>query len=236
MKALDETARAPACNALVVFLGNFGPEGPETLLAKKFGGPVMFVAAAEENGDVLDRATGATPTAACSTARYNLGLRGVQRRIFPSTRWARAEDMAEMIAEFVPVARAHPGPAKPQGHHLRPAARMISWPATRPSRPLYDLGVDVRGKLASWICWWPTRRMTDDPRIPDVMADMADELGAGQPVCLASCRRLAQYELTLLDWAEAAQGRRASMWPLPTSAGRPSRPSSALCPAMSTAA
>ena len=35
------------CNALVVFLGNFGPETPETLIAQKFDGPCMYVAAAE---------------------------------------------------------------------------------------------------------------------------------------------------------------------------------------------
>ncbi|MBR7061221.1 MAG: fucose isomerase, partial [Eubacterium sp.] len=41
------------CNALVVFLGNFGPETPETLIAEKFDGPVMFVAAAEGDGDLI---------------------------------------------------------------------------------------------------------------------------------------------------------------------------------------
>ncbi|MBO4342654.1 MAG: fucose isomerase, partial [Clostridia bacterium] len=45
-KAIDDVL-AKGVNALVVFLGNFGPETPETLLAKKFPGPVMFVAAAE---------------------------------------------------------------------------------------------------------------------------------------------------------------------------------------------
>ena len=52
MKALDEIKDGGA-NALVVYLGNFGPEGPETLLAQKFDGPVMFVAAAEETGKNL---------------------------------------------------------------------------------------------------------------------------------------------------------------------------------------
>ena len=46
LKALDEL-KAAGCNALVVYLGNFGPESSETLLAKYFDGPVMFVAAAE---------------------------------------------------------------------------------------------------------------------------------------------------------------------------------------------
>ena len=46
-----EDITAAGVNALVVFLGNFGPEGPETMLAQRFtairGNSVMFVAAAE---------------------------------------------------------------------------------------------------------------------------------------------------------------------------------------------
>ena len=34
------------CNAAVIYLGNFGPEGPTTILASRFHGPVMVVAAA----------------------------------------------------------------------------------------------------------------------------------------------------------------------------------------------
>ena len=30
------------CNALCIYLGNFGPEIAETMLAQKFDGPVMF--------------------------------------------------------------------------------------------------------------------------------------------------------------------------------------------------
>ena len=51
-KALKELKKA-GCNALVVYLGNFGPETVETLLAKEFDGPVMFAAAAEETQDKL---------------------------------------------------------------------------------------------------------------------------------------------------------------------------------------
>ena len=51
-KALEE-ARQAGCNALTVFLGNFGPETPETLLAKYFDGPCMFVAAAEGDGGLI---------------------------------------------------------------------------------------------------------------------------------------------------------------------------------------
>lgn len=45
LAALADVEKA-GCSALVVFLGNFGPETPETLLAQRFDGPVMYCAAA----------------------------------------------------------------------------------------------------------------------------------------------------------------------------------------------
>ena len=39
--AAIEDVKAHGVNALVVFLGNFGPETPETLLCQHFDGPVM---------------------------------------------------------------------------------------------------------------------------------------------------------------------------------------------------
>ena len=41
-KAVDDV-KANGVNALVVFLGNFGPETPETMIADWFEGPVMYV-------------------------------------------------------------------------------------------------------------------------------------------------------------------------------------------------
>ena len=41
MLAAVKEAKDAGCNALVVFLGNFGPETPETLIAREFDGPVM---------------------------------------------------------------------------------------------------------------------------------------------------------------------------------------------------
>ena len=52
-KALEDVNKAE-CNALVVFLGNFGPETPETLIAERFDGPCMYVAAAEGDGDMIN--------------------------------------------------------------------------------------------------------------------------------------------------------------------------------------
>ena len=54
MLAAVQEVKAAGCNALTVFLGNFGPETPETLIAKYFDGPCMFVAAAEGDGDLIN--------------------------------------------------------------------------------------------------------------------------------------------------------------------------------------
>ena len=55
--------QAAGCNALTVLPGQLRPRDPETLIAKYFDGPVMYVAAAEGDGDRSTAA--ATPTAAC---------------------------------------------------------------------------------------------------------------------------------------------------------------------------
>ena len=85
LKAVKDVSAA-GCNALVVFLGNFGPETPETLIARNFDGPCMFVAAAEGDGDLINgRGDAYCGMLNCS---YNLGMRhlnGISRNI----PWAR---------------------------------------------------------------------------------------------------------------------------------------------------
>ena len=84
LKAVDEV-KAAGCNALVVFLGNFGPETPETLIARNFDGPCMYVAAAEGDGDLINgRGDAYCGMLNCS---YNLGMRHLKPS-FPSTPWA----------------------------------------------------------------------------------------------------------------------------------------------------
>ncbi|MDL2251186.1 fucose isomerase, partial [Lachnospiraceae bacterium OttesenSCG-928-J05] len=99
-----EDVKAAGCNALVVYLGNFGPEISETLLAKHFEGPKMFVAAAEETGDNL---VGGRGDAYCGmlNASYNLQLRNVKAYI-PEYPVGNAAECAEMIKEFAPIAKA----------------------------------------------------------------------------------------------------------------------------------
>ena len=108
--AAVEEAKKLGCNALVVFLGNFGPETPETLIKKFFDGPCMFVAAAEETGkDLVDgRGDAYCGMLNCS---YNLGLRKLKGFI-PEYPVGTADDIAKMIAEFMPVARTLIGLSK----------------------------------------------------------------------------------------------------------------------------
>ncbi|MBQ6017504.1 MAG: fucose isomerase, partial [Clostridiales bacterium] len=72
--------KAAGCNALCVYLGNFGPEISETMLAQQWGGPVMFCAAAEESQNDL---VGGRGDAYCGmlNASYNLKIRGVNAYI-----------------------------------------------------------------------------------------------------------------------------------------------------------
>ena len=97
VQALEDIRKA-GCNALCVYLGNFGPEISETLLAKHFDGPKMFVAAAEESGDNLCQGRG---DAYCGmlNASYNLALRNIKAYI-PEYPVGDAEDCADMIHEL----------------------------------------------------------------------------------------------------------------------------------------
>ena len=91
--------KAAGCNALVVFLGNFGPESSEPLLIKEFDGPAMVVAAAEETGEDLIDGRG---DAYCGVlnASYNLKLRNLKAYI-PEYPVGTAEECADMIKEFL---------------------------------------------------------------------------------------------------------------------------------------
>ena len=100
-KAVAEVNEA-GCNALTVFLGNFGPETPETLIAKFFDGPCMFVSAAEGDGDMINgRGDAYCGMLNCS---YNLGMRHLKGYI-PSYPVGTAEEIADKMIEFVPIAR-----------------------------------------------------------------------------------------------------------------------------------
>ena len=200
MKALAELAAA-GCNALVVYLGNFGPEGPETMLAQKFCGPVMFVAAAEESAADLIQGRG---DAYCGmlNASYNLGLRGVNAYI-PEYPVGTAAEVADMIAEFFPISRIILGlkNLKIFGFGPRPFDFVA---CNAPIKPLFDLGVEVQ-ENSELDLFASFNAHANDPRIESVASDMAAELGGGNKQS-GILPKLAQLEITLLDWAEKNAG------------------------------
>ena len=203
LKAVEE-AKAAGCNALVVFLGNFGPETPETLIAKYFDGPVMYAAAAEETGKNLINGRG---DAYCGmlNCSYNLGLRKLKAYI-PSYPVGTAEEVASMIADFQPMARTLIGLSQLKIITFGPRPQDF-FACNAPIKPLYDLGIEIEenSELDLLVSYQAHK---DDPRIADVVADMTEELGKDGNPWPDLLPRMAQYELTLLDWAEAHKGSR----------------------------
>ena len=203
MLAAAADVKKAGCNALVVFLGNFGPETPETLIAREFDGPCMFVAAAEGDGDLIDgRGDAYCGMLNCS---YNLGMRRIAAYI-PEYPVGTAADIAAMIADFVPVARAVVGVKNLKLITFGPRPQDF-FACNAPIKGLYELGVEVEenSELDLLVSY---KAHKDDPRIEAVCADMAEELGVGGNRYPALLPRMAQFELTLLDWAEQHKGAR----------------------------
>ena len=201
-KALEEL-RAAGCNALVVYLGNFGPETAETLLVKYFHGPCMVVAAAEESGDDLVQGRG---DAYCGmlNASYNLQLRNLKAYI-PEYPVGTAREVAGMIREFIPIARAVIGLKNLKIISFGPRPQDFL-ACNAPIKQLHNLGVEIE-ENSELDLFEAFNRHAGDERIPQVVADMERELGEGnkKPEILS---KLAQYELTLLDWIEDHKGCR----------------------------
>lgn len=202
LKAVEEV-KAQGCNALLVFLGNFGPETPETLVAKYFDGPVMYAAAAEETGKDLINGRG---DAYCGmlNCSYNLGLRHL-KAVIPEYPVGTAEDICEMIVDFLPVARTILGLKSLKVITFGPRPQDF-FACNAPIKGLYDIGIEIQenSELDLLVAY---KAHAGDVRIADVVKDMAAELGAGNqyPDLLP---RMAQFELTLLDWAENNKGAR----------------------------
>ena len=202
VQALEDIKKA-GCNALCVYLGNFGPEISETLLAKHFDGPKMFVAAAEESGDNLCQGRG---DAYCGmlNASYNLALRNIKAYI-PEYPAGDAEDCADMIHEFVPIARAVA--ALSQLKIISFGPRPLNFLACNaPIKQLYNLGVEIE-ENSELDLFEAFNKHAGDERIPGIVKEMEEELGAGnkKPEILS---KLAQYELTLKDWVQEHKGYR----------------------------
>ena len=202
VQALEDIKKA-GCNALCVYLGNFGPEISETLLAKHFDGPKMFVAAAEESGDNLLDGRG---DAYCGmlNASYNLQLRNIKAYI-PEYPVGDAEECADMIHEFFPIARAVIGLQNLKIISFGPRP-MNFLACNAPIKQLYNIGVEIE-ENSELDLFEAFNKHAGDERIPAIVKEMEEELGTGnkKPEILP---KLAQYELTLKDWVEEHRGYR----------------------------
>ena len=163
----------------------------------------MFVAAAEETGDNLVQGRG---DAYCGmlNASYNLKLRNV-RAYIPEYPVGTAEECADMIHDFLPIARAVEGLQN---------LKIISFGP----RPLNFLACNAPISSSIILVWKLKKTLSltffeafnkhaGDERIPAVVKEMEEELGEGnkKPEILS---KLAQYELTLKDWVEEHKGYR----------------------------
>ena len=163
----------------------------------------MFCAAAEETHDNLIQGRG---DAYCGmlNASYNLALRNTKAWI-PEYPVGDAEECADMIHQFVPIAKAVVALADLKIISFGPRP-MNFLACNAPVKQLYNLGVEIE-ENSELDLFEAFNKHADDPRIPDKIKEMEAELGDGnkKPGILP---KLAQYELTLLDWIEEHRGYR----------------------------
>ena len=163
----------------------------------------MFLAAAEETGDHLCQGRG---DAYCGmlNASYNLSLRNI-RAYIPEYPVGDAADCADMIHEFVPIARAVIAlqDLKIISFGPRPYNFLA---CNAPIKQLYNLGVEIE-ENSELDLFESFNKHEGDERIWEIVKEMEEELGAGnkKPEILP---KLAQYELTLKDWIRDHKGYR----------------------------
>ncbi len=202
LKALEEV-ESNGINSLVIFLGNFGPEGPTTLLAQKFDGPIMICAAGEESQEDL---IGGRGDAYCGmlNASYNLNLRNISNRVYiPEYPVGLPSEIADMIIGFIPVARIILGLKKLKIFSFGPRPQDFL-ACNAPIKPLYDMGIEImeNSELDLYDIYL---KAENDPQVEIVVKEMAEELGEGN-VYPDLLKKLAQYEVALMKFYEENLG------------------------------
>lgn len=191
-------------NAVAIYLGNFGPEGPTTIFAKTFGKPFMLCGAAEESRKTLIDGRG---DALCGmlNACLNVGLRNLKAHV-PPTPIGLPPEIAGMIARFIDIARVVIGVKHLKTFSFGPRPQDF-YACNAPIKPLYDLGVEVMENSELDMLEQFKSVAGRKKEIDAIAADMARELGKGNqhPEKLA---QLAQFELALTSFFENNLGSR----------------------------
>ncbi len=203
MEAVAEM-RAAGVNAVAIYLGNFGPEGPTTIFAEKLGVPFMLCAAAEESRKTLIDGRG---DAYCGmlNASINVGLRNLRAHI-PQMPVGLPAQIAKMIEHFIGVARIAVGIKSLKTFSFGPRPQDF-YACNAPIKPLYDLGIEVmeNSELDMYVLYQSVAGETR--KINAIARDMAKELGAGN-LHPEKLKQLAQFELALIRFFEANLGSR----------------------------
>jgi len=203
MSALAEVIEA-GCNAAVIYLGNFGPEGPLAIFAEEFPGPVMACAAAEETTASLANDRG---DAFCGmlNASYNFNLRSLNVHI-PEAPVGLPDQLAGEIAHFETVARVLLGVWDLKIFAFGPRPQDF-YACNAPIKPLYDLGVEVMENSELDLLNLFQAVDPKDSAVKRVARSMTAELGEGNtyPDLIP---KLARYEVTLKRFAADNLGSR----------------------------
>jgi L-fucose isomerase-like protein len=204
VSANDELSSA-GCNAAVVYLGNFGPEGPTTQFIQRFPGPVMVCAAAEENKEVLaeDRGDALCGLLNCS---YNIGLRRLNGFI-PERPVGLPEELVESILLFEKIARVVIGIKNLKIFSFGPRPQDF-FACNAPIQPLFDLGIEVMENSELDLFGIYKDAASNKEKIAAVAAEMEKELGAGN-IYPDLIPKLAQFETALVDFMGENLGARS---------------------------
>ncbi len=196
LKALKEFSDKKV-NAITIYLGNFGPEGPLSMLAQKFGGPVMFAAAAEETQNNLINGRG---DAYCGmlNASYNASLRKL-RPYIPEYPVGIASEVAAMMSDFVNIACVYIAIKNLKIFSFGPRPQDFM-ACNAPIKALYDIGVEIM-ENSELDLYEMYNKSAGAKELDAVIKDMEKELGVGNqhPGVLP---RLAQYEVALTNFME----------------------------------
>ncbi len=196
--------RAQQVNALTVYLGNFGPEGPATILAREMQLPFMLAGAAEESARDLIHGRG---DAFCGllNACLNAGLRDLTPYV-PARPVGLPEEVAGMIGRFIQVARVVYGIRQLKVFSFGPRPHDF-YACNAPIKPLYSLGVEIMENSELDLLEQYRAAADNTNAMASVAGEMEKELGAGNrhPEKL---RQLAQFEVALTTFFERNLGSR----------------------------
>jgi L-fucose isomerase-like protein len=141
-------------------------------------------------------------SAGCSNTSYNIGLRNLNPHI-PEYPIGSSGEVADMVAEFIPIARVIHGLKKLKIISFGPRPQDF-YACNAPIKPLFDLGVEVmeNSELDLYDIFLKAK---DKPEIKKVTEDMTQELGKGNayPDLL---EKLAQYEIALSQFYDENLG------------------------------